>query len=110
MVAFIFLIYTHHKHNCLFRAINVMFTNADQLTSGKKVELIKHIEREKPLIVVVCEMEPKNSKQCKMSDYTNSDYSIHPVNLDPNNSGRGIAVYTHNSIEKSAIQIKPELV
>ena len=67
------------------------------------------MEREKPLIVAVCEMEPKNSKQCEMLDYTNSDYSIHPVNLDPNNSSRGIAVYTHNSIEKSAIQIKPKL-
>ena len=88
MVAFIFLIYTHqHKHNCFFRAINVMFTNADQLTVGKKVELIKRIEREKPLIFAVCEMEPKNSKQCEMVDYNISDYSIHPVNLDPNNSG-----------------------
>ena len=44
-----------------------------------------------------------------MLDYNIPDYSTHPVNLDPNiNTGRGIAVYTHNSIEKSAIQIKVE--
>ena len=90
-------------------SINVMFTNADQLTSGKKVELIKLIEREQPFIVAVSEMKPKNSKEQEMLDYNIPDYSTHPVNLDPNiNTGRGIAVYTHNSIEKSAIQIKVE--
>ena len=29
-------------------SINVMFTNSDQLTSEKKTELMKRIEREKP--------------------------------------------------------------
>ena len=54
-------------------------------------------------------MKPKNSKEREMLDYNIPDYSTHPVNLDPNiNTGRGIAVYTHNSIEKSAIQIKVE--
>ena len=90
-------------------SINVMFTNADQLTSGKKVELIKLSEREQPFIVAVSEMKPKNSKEREMLDYNIPDYSTHPVNLDPSiNTGRGIAVYTHNSIEKSAIQIKVE--
>ena len=59
-------------------SINVMFTNADQLTSGENEDVITRNEREKPLNVAVCEMKPKNSKERKMLDYTISDYSIHP--------------------------------
>ena len=63
-------------------SINVMFTNADQLTSTKKTELMKRIEREKPLIIAVCERQPKNSKEYEIQDYDIPDYTIHPVNLD----------------------------
>ena len=86
-----------------------MFTNADQLTSGKKAELIQHIEKEKPLLLAVCEMKPKITKERVILDYNIPGYSIHPVNMDPNNNGRGIAVYTHDSIDKSVMQIQPEL-
>ena len=39
--------------------------------------------------------------------YELPDYILHPTNLDSDNpgSGRGIAVYTHKSIEKSVIEI-----
>ena len=43
-------------------SLNVMFTNADQLTSSKMSEIKKHIENEKPMIVTVCEMKPKNAR------------------------------------------------
>ena len=42
-------------------------------------------------------------------DYDIPDYTLHPVNLDPSSKGRGIAVFTHSSIEKSTIQIQPDL-
>ena len=86
-----------------------MFANADQLTSSKKVELMKRIEKEKPLVIAICEIKPKNTKERDIQDYTIPDYSIYPVNLDPNDTtGRRLAVYTHKSIDKSTIQIQPE--
>ena len=42
--------------------IKVMFTNADQLTSSKMTELTYKIEEEKPLIIAVCEVKPKNAR------------------------------------------------
>ena len=89
--------------------LNVMFANADQLASSKKVELMKRIEKEKPPVIAICEIKPKNTKERDIQDYTIPDYSIYAVILDPNDTtGRGLAVYTHKSIHKSTIQIQPE--
>ena len=53
-------------------ALNVMFTNADQLTPSMMVELKNQIiQIEKPLIVAVSEVKPKNSV-----DYSTMDYII----------------------------------
>ena len=72
-------------------------------------ELQNYIRREKPLIVAVCEVKPKNFDRRASSDYEIPEYSLHAVNLDPEtNAGRGIVVYTHNSIDKSVVQIKPD--
>ena len=90
-------------------SINVLFTNADQFTPTKKSELLKRIEKEMPLIMAICEMKPKNAHDRELQDYEIPDFSMHPVNIEPNSSGRGIAIYTHSSIEKSVIQIQPEL-
>ena len=54
-------------------------------------------------------MKPTNSKEYEFQDYDIQDYTIHPVNLDLSSCGRGIAIFTHTSIEKSSIQIQPEL-
>ena len=88
--------------------ITVMFTNADQLTPSKKVELIQYIEKEKPMIIAVSEVKPKNAAEREVLDYCIPDYSIHPVNLD-SDIGRGIAIYTHNSMEKSTVEVKPNV-
>ncbi len=88
-------------------SLKVMCTNADQLTSSKKLELVKNIEREQPLIVAVCEAKPKNAKERSLKDYEIPNFTLHPVNLETTN-GRGIAVYTHDSIGKSTIQVIPE--
>ena len=85
-----------------------MFTNANQLTSSKMAELTYKIEEEKPLIIAVCEVKPKNARYHTLKDYEIPNYSLHPVNLE-NNTGRGIAVYSHCSIEKSTIQIEHKL-
>ena len=58
-------------------ALKVMFTNADQLTPSKMVELKKQIEIEKPLIVAVSEVK-------STMDYNIPGFSLHPVNLDTN--------------------------
>ena len=73
-------------------SINVMFTNADQLTPLKLAELKKGIELEKPLIVAGCEVKPKNSKERTLSDYEIPGFSIYHVNLDLN-IGRELAIY-----------------
>ena len=38
----------------------ILFTNGDQMTTAKFSELQQHIEREKPLIVALFEVKPKN--------------------------------------------------
>lgn len=89
-------------------SFNIMFTNADQLTSLKLTELKRRIQKEKPLIVAVCEMKPKNYKYRLLLDYQIPGYTIHSRNLELN-SGRGIAIYIHDSIEKSVIDINPDI-
>ena len=85
--------------------MKVLFTNADQMTTAKMVELQTKIKQEKPLIVAISEVKIKNSaKRFSEEDYIIPDYTLHPLNLD-NDIGRGIAVYTHRSIEKSVTQI-----
>ena len=68
-------------------------------------ELTYKIEEENPLIIAVYEVKPKNARDRTLKDYEIPNYSLHPVNLE-NNTGRGIAVYSHCSIEKSTIQIE----
>ena len=86
-------------------SLEVMYTNADQLTASKMTELKKLIERKNPLVIAVCEVKPKNTCERSIKDYEIPNYTLHPVNL-LNNVGRGIAVYTHQSLDKSTIQIK----
>ena len=88
-------------------SIKIMYTNTDQMTTTKKNELQKRIENEKPLVVAITEMKPKNPGTSQI-EYDIPNYTLHPVNLT-NNNGRGIAVYTHTSIDKSVIQIKSKI-
>ena len=87
-------------------SINIMVTNADQLSSAKMTELQKRIKLEKPLIIVVCEVKPMNHHEGTEPDYVIPGYSIHPVNMD---SSIGVVIYTHSSLDKSVNQIIPEL-
>ena len=87
-------------------SINILFTNADNLNQGKMSELQQRIVTERPMIVAISEVKPKNySKSRTLQDYDIPGYTLHPVNLE-NEIGRGIAVFTHESINKSVIQIQ----
>ena len=99
---------TSQLKSLLQHVMNVMFTNVDQLTSMKMAELRKHIQREKPLVVAISEMKPKNNKERTLRDYDIPGYSIHPVNLETH-IGRGLAIYTHSSIDQCVVQIESTL-
>ena len=87
-------------------SMKIMFTNADQLTGTKMSELMAKIIQEKPIIVAISEAKLKNStKERVIEDYQNPNYSLHPANLT-NNIGRGMAIYTHTSLDKSVVEIK----
>ena len=88
-------------------AIKVMFTNADQLNHSKKNELENRIVTEKPMIIAVSEIKPKNGGEFSEADYKIDGYTINPVNVEPATGGRGIIVYTHNSLDKSTVQLSP---
>ena len=76
------------------------------LTSTKIVELKNVIQIENPLLVAVSEVKLNNSGDRIMIDYEIPNYTLHSINLDKD-IGRGMAVYTHLSIDKSIIDIKP---
>ena len=61
------------------------------------------------MIIALCDVKPKNAKERSLEDYEIPGYSIHSVNLESNDGGRGIAVYTHSSLDKSIVHTKPEL-
>ena len=86
--------------------LTVLFTNADQLTTTKMTELRLRVQQEKPMVVAVCEVKPKNSQE--RHNYDIPGFSLHPVNIEES-TGRGIAVYTHSSLDQSIVQIKSDL-
>ena len=69
-----------------------MYTNADQLTTSKKSELIESIERIQPQIIAICEVKPKNGSERTELDYQIPNYTMYSTNL-LNNTGRGIVIY-----------------
>ena len=68
-------------------AMNIMYTNADQFTTMKMSELLEFVEQKKPHIIAICEVKPKIPRERKELDYVIPDYSLHPVNIDPNIRG-----------------------
>ena len=89
-------------------SVKILFTNADILNQQKMSELQQRIITKKPMVVAISEVKPKNSsKKLLLQDYAIPGYTLHPRNL-VNGMGRGIAVYTHESIDRSVIQIQLE--
>ena len=88
--------------------INIMFTNADQFTTMKRLELLEFVERKKPHIIAICEVKPKIPREWAERVYAIPGYSLHPVNLD-SNIGWGIIICIHSSIDNSLIQTNPDI-
>ena len=90
-------------------SIKIIFTNSDQLTPSIIDELKTRINQEKPLIIAVSEIKPKNaSKKRVLQDYEIPNYTLHHVNLDTE-VGRGLAIYSHSSLANSINQIDLDL-
>ena len=76
-----------------------MYTNVDQLTPLKKSKLKELITQQKPQIIAICEVKPKNGVERTLQDYAINGYTMHHVNID-STVGRGIAIYVNSSIAK----------
>ena len=50
------------------------------------IELMKRIEREKPLIITMCKMKSKHSKEHEIQGYAIPDYTMDPVKQRTGNS------------------------
>lgn len=83
-------------------SLKCMYTNADCLTN-KLPSLIESIEFNKPDMIVVTELKPKNS----ILPLSESTFNIDCFNFFSNieENGRGIGVYTHNSLKVNEVKI-----
>ena len=96
--------YIIHPSSKSMPAINIMYINANQFTTIKKVELLEFVEQKKPHIIGICEVKPKIPRERTELDYVIPGYFLHPVNLD-SNVGRVIIAYICSSIDICVIQI-----
>ena len=83
-----------------------MYTNADQLTPGKKHELELMVNAEKPNLIAICEIKPKVGTRRQLHEYEFDDYKIANQTNADNNNGRGIVILSHTSIQHLVINVK----
>ena len=58
------------------------------------------------MIVAITEAKSKSkTKDRLLMDYELENYSLHPLNLQNSDRGRGIAIYPHKSLEKSVADV-----
>ena len=76
--------------------LRVLYTNADVLTAPKMIELRELVKIEKPHIIAINEVLPKNSQVREEQDYVIAGFSLHRWV-----KGRGINIWTHTSLDKS---------
>ena len=89
-------------------AINIMYTIAHQFTAMKKSELLEFVEQKKLHIIAICEVKPKILRERTELDYVIPDYSLHPVNIDPNIRGV-IIIFINSSPDNCVIHINPDI-
>ena len=77
--------------------IKFLYTNADVLTASKMVELRMRVAIEKPHVIAINEVRPKNLN----NERTDEDYIINGYTLHSWPRDRGINVWTHESLDKS---------
>ena len=87
--------------------LNIMYTNADQLTKKKKQELIEVVTKTRPHIIAICEVKPKNWKNERLiQDYAIQGYSEPHQTNALNRVGRGIIILTHESIKDLVVDVQ----
>ena len=78
----------------------MLHTNADSLPN-KLIELrdVVHLSEDTPHIIAVTEVKPKNCRYgITKSEISLDGYNLHIKNVE-NKTGRGIALYVHNSLQ-----------
>ena len=99
---------TNHNYNSNAKGENtsmsILYTNADQLTTSKKSELMETIERINPNIIAICEVKPKNGKERTELDYQIPNYTLFNANLSTA-SGRGVAVYVISTMNSRVSEV-----
>ena len=75
--------------------LKVLYSNADVLTASKMVELRERVKIEKPHIIAITEVQPKNSSEARMDQ----DYTVHNFSLHRWCNGRGINIWTHKCLD-----------
>ncbi|CAC5371801.1 unnamed protein product [Mytilus coruscus] len=90
--------------------LSCIYTNADQLFN-KLPELIVRTRDDKPKIIGITEVKPKNNRyQPGISEYSLadvSDYKMFGKNLD-NDTGRGLLLYIDKQLDASQVQMNAE--
>ena len=61
-------------------AINTMYTNANQFTTMKKLELLEFFIRKKPHLIAICQVKPKIPREQTELDYV-FEYSARNNNI-----------------------------
>ena len=88
--------------------LRIMYTNADQLTREKLSQLISRVSDQKPHIVLVNEIKPKNTtKQWNALDFGLPNFTPHPVNIDSKN-GRGLITYVNSALDNHVTKLEVE--
>ena len=85
-----------------------MYSNADVLTADKFIELKEIVIEKKPWVIIVVEVKPKNFKKIfEKSEFNIPGYNIESTdNLKPEDRGRGIFMYLHESLVYSPVILK----
>jgi hypothetical protein len=86
--------------------LKCVYTNADSL-SNKMTELKTIAIIEKPHVIAVTEVKPKNYRDITLEDFTLEGYETHSLNVT-SRVGRGIIIYTHESVRANDIEILVE--
>eukprot|EP00111_Clytia_hemisphaerica_P003697 TCONS_00010596-protein len=91
------------------RELRTIYTNADQMTSKKKNELLKTVIAEQPHIIAITEVNTKRVSERKDQDYSFENYSTpYKTNIGMKKR-RGIIILVHNSIEQLILQIETKI-
>ena len=78
--------------------LKIVFTNADVLTSHKMQELKILIAQDKPDIIAISEVKPKNFERVRtQAEYKLENYDMELLNVFSKEVGRGLILHVHES-------------